>query len=79
MQKIGKLASAMQCASEHFLTYSHRRRHLLRLWLRDPENAWNTPEPLRKRSDRIFDKGLRPGLQVFPLDPVPRSVGEVKK
>ncbi|KAL2816990.1 hypothetical protein BDW59DRAFT_152907 [Aspergillus cavernicola] len=51
------------------------RRHLLRLWLRDPQNSWVTPEPLRNRSDRIFSEGFESGLQMFPVDPTPRSVG----
>lgn len=44
------------------------RRHLLRLWLRDPENAWQTPEPLQHRWDTVF-KDVTEDEQAFPLDP----------
>ncbi|GJP88587.1 hypothetical protein CBS115989_1113 [Aspergillus niger] len=45
-----------------------KERHLLRLWLRDPEYAWETPEPLRKRWDSLY-KDLEPEEQDFPLEP----------
>ncbi|PYH87314.1 putative TfdA family oxidoreductase [Aspergillus uvarum CBS 121591] len=45
-----------------------KERHLLRLWLRDPEHAWETPEPLQKRWDIVY-KDVRVEEQVFPLDP----------
>jgi hypothetical protein len=48
------------------------RRHLLRLWLRDPENAWETPTPLSSRWDRVYE-GVTPELQAFPLEPHTRS------
>ena len=48
------------------------RRHLLRLWLRDPENAWETPVPLASRWDRVYE-GVTPELQAFPLEPHTRS------
>jgi hypothetical protein len=48
------------------------RRHLLRLWLRDPENAWETPAPLASRWDRVYE-GVTPELQAFPLEPHARS------
>jgi hypothetical protein len=48
------------------------RRHLLRLWLRDPENAWETPAPLVSRWDRVYG-GVTPELQAFPLQPHTRS------
>ncbi|KAE8333800.1 hypothetical protein BDV39DRAFT_188167 [Aspergillus sergii] len=52
------------------------RRHLLRLWLRDPENAWATPDALRSRADRLYDEKYRCGPQIFPVDAIPRSVGK---
>lgn len=47
---------------------NHDRRHLLRLWLRDPENAWQTPEPLQHRWDTVF-KDVTEDEQAFPLNP----------
>ncbi|GAA5231147.1 hypothetical protein GCM10025794_31360 [Massilia kyonggiensis] len=41
---------------------------MLRLWLRDPENAWETPEPLRERWDIVYGN-VTPEEQVFPLEP----------
>jgi hypothetical protein len=52
----------------------NHRRHLLRLWLRDPENAWETPPPLASRWDRVYE-GVTPELQAFPLEPHTRSEG----
>ncbi|EMR72321.1 putative taurine catabolism dioxygenase protein [Eutypa lata UCREL1] len=49
-------------------------RHLLRLWLRDPENAWETPGPLRERFAELYD-GVTPEGQVLPVDPYIRSEG----
>lgn len=40
----------------------------MRLWLRDPEYAWETPEPLRARWDNVY-KDVLPDEQVFPLEP----------
>lgn len=48
------------------------RRHLLRLWLRDPENAWETPAQLDYRWAQVYD-GITPETQVFPLEPYIRS------
>lgn len=49
------------------------RRHLLRLWLRDPEYAWETPEPLHGRWDKVF-KDVKEEEQVFSLEPRVRSI-----
>ncbi|KAJ5188438.1 Taurine catabolism dioxygenase TauD/TfdA [Penicillium cf. griseofulvum] len=52
-----------------------KERHLLRLWLRDPENAWETPEKLQDRWDIVYDD-LPEDKQTFPLDPaLRRNVG----
>ncbi|KAJ6089771.1 hypothetical protein N7467_004987 [Penicillium canescens] len=48
------------------------RRHLLRLWLRDPEYAWITPEPLQERWQGLY-QGVTAEKEVFPLHPVIRS------
>ncbi|KAJ5091615.1 hypothetical protein NUU61_006485 [Penicillium alfredii] len=45
-----------------------KKRHLLRLWLRDPENAWETPEPLQPRWDTVY-KDVSEEEQAFPLEP----------
>jgi hypothetical protein len=44
------------------------RRHLLRLWLRDPELAWETPAVLKARWDDLY-KDVTEEEQVFPLEP----------
>lgn len=49
-----------------------RRRHLVRLWLRDPENAWETPAPHVERWKHLYDVPT-PESQVFPLEPYIRS------
>jgi hypothetical protein len=51
------------------------RRHLLRLWLRDPEYAWETPGPLRPRWDNVY-KNVNVEEQVFPFEPrIRKTVG----
>ncbi|KAJ6109402.1 hypothetical protein N7486_001637 [Penicillium sp. IBT 16267x] len=45
-----------------------KERHLLRFWLRDPGNAWKTPEPLQYRWDTVF-KNITEDEQAFPLNP----------
>ncbi|CEO58945.1 Putative Taurine catabolism dioxygenase TauD, TfdA family protein [Penicillium brasilianum] len=45
-----------------------KERHLLRLWLRDPENAWPTPERLQDRWDTLY-KNVTEEEQVFPQEP----------
>ncbi|CDM31865.1 hypothetical protein DTO013E5_1897 [Penicillium roqueforti] len=77
MQFINNLS--MIHARNSYIDDSENRRHLLRLWLRDPQNSWIMPEPLWNRSNLIFDEGFRRGQQVFPVDPVPRSVGKARK
>ncbi|TQN67358.1 Taurine hydroxylase-like protein SAT17 [Colletotrichum shisoi] len=59
-------------ARDGFVNQDEKQRHLLRLWLRGPENAWTTPEVLQKRWDQIY-KGVRPETEVFPLEPYIRS------
>ncbi|KAE8422528.1 hypothetical protein BDV36DRAFT_310890 [Aspergillus pseudocaelatus] len=75
MQFINNLS--MVHARNSYVDGPDSRRHLLRLWLRDPQNAWVTPEPMRNRADRIYDEKFRRGPQTFPVDPIPRSVGKV--
>ncbi|OWY50321.1 Clavaminate synthase-like protein [Alternaria alternata] len=59
-------------ARDGFTDKGDKKRHLLRLWLRDPENAWGTPVPLASRWDRVYE-GVTPELQAFPLEPHTRS------
>jgi len=54
---------------------SSGRRHLVRLWLRDPEYAWPTPEGLADRWRVLYD-GVKPENEVFPLEPRIRSSSE---
>ncbi|KAJ5351396.1 hypothetical protein N7452_000370 [Penicillium brevicompactum] len=49
-----------------------KQRHLLRIWLRDPENAWETPQPLQHRWDTVY-KDVAPDEQTFPLEPILRK------
>jgi len=51
------------------------RRHLVRLWLRDPEKAWKTPAILKDRWDGVY-KDVTPGKQVLPLEPYIRSASK---
>jgi predicted secreted Zn-dependent protease len=41
---------------------------LLRLWLRDPELAWETPAALKTRWDELY-KDVTEEEQVFPHEP----------
>ncbi|KAI1738278.1 TfdA family taurine catabolism dioxygenase TauD [Xylaria scruposa] len=59
-------------ARDGFTDTPEKRRHLLRLWLRDPENAWESPKVLDWRWDQLY-KNITPESQVFPLEPYIRS------
>ncbi|KAI8300586.1 Taurine hydroxylase-like protein SAT17 [Colletotrichum sp. SAR11_240] len=61
-------------ARDGFTDTQDQQRHLLRQWLRDPEYAWETPEPLKERWGQLYD-GVTPDAQVFPLEPFIRSEG----
>ncbi|OLN86551.1 hypothetical protein CCHL11_08527 [Colletotrichum chlorophyti] len=62
-----------------FVDSEEKQRHLIRLWLRDPEHAWKTPEALQERWDRVYS-GVDPEKTVFPLEPRIRNAsrGEFK-
>lgn len=47
----------------------------MRLWLRDEEHAWETPEALKYKWDRLY-KGVTAENQVFPLEPQIRSASK---
>ncbi|KAK7923982.1 hypothetical protein PG985_006036 [Apiospora marii] len=72
MQYVNNLA--VFHARDGFTDSFEQERHLLRLWLRDPENAWETPEVLRPRWAQLYE-GITPESQVFPLEPYIRSAG----
>ncbi|TLD25728.1 Clavaminate synthase-like protein [Venturia nashicola] len=59
-------------ARDGFKDTAEQQRHLVRLWLRDPEHGWEMPEPLRSRWDEVY-AGVTPEKQVFPLEPGIRS------
>ncbi|KAJ3962407.1 hypothetical protein N0V92_000884 [Colletotrichum tropicale] len=65
-------------ARDGFTDTQEQQRHLLRQWLRDPEYAWETPEPLKERWGQLYD-GVTPEAQVFPLEPFIRSEGNKSK
>ncbi|PNH38721.1 hypothetical protein VD0004_g8132 [Verticillium dahliae] len=70
MQYVNNLA--VFHARDGFTDTPEKQRHLVRLWLRDPEKAWATPGDLRERWRQLYD-GLDPDTQVFPLEPYIRS------
>ncbi|CAK3972351.1 Taurine hydroxylase SAT17 [Lecanosticta acicola] len=59
-------------ARDAFTDTPEQQRHLIRLWLRDPENAWKTPAALEARWDHVYS-GVEPEKSVFPLEPRIRS------
>ncbi|KAI1097553.1 Clavaminate synthase-like protein [Jackrogersella minutella] len=59
-------------ARDGFTNTGEKQRHLLRLWLRDPENAWATPEPLKGRWTQLYE-GWTPETEVLPLEPYIRT------
>ncbi|KAI0008230.1 Clavaminate synthase-like protein [Xylariaceae sp. FL0662B] len=59
-------------ARDGFTNTKEKQRHLLRLWLRDPENAWEIPEPLKPRWAELYDN-VTPESEVLPLEPFIRS------
>jgi len=64
-------------ARDGFQDTPEQQRHLLRLWLRDPENAWPTPLALSERWAGLYE-GVKPENEVFPLEPRIRSSSEGK-
>ncbi|OQD63625.1 hypothetical protein PENPOL_c009G02943 [Penicillium polonicum] len=55
-----------------FTDSDKKQRHLLRLWLRDPEHEWTKPKDLQERFDRVY-AGVTVGSSVFPLEATIRS------
>ncbi|KAK0615557.1 hypothetical protein B0T17DRAFT_538472 [Bombardia bombarda] len=58
-----------------FKDSAEKQRHLVRLWLRDPELAWKTPDALQERWDRVY-KDVTAERSVFPLEAKIRSAGK---
>lgn len=54
-------------ARDGFTDTPEQRRHLLRLWLRDPEYAYPTPACLKARYTALYE-GITPEAQVLPLE-----------
>lgn len=59
-------------ARDGFTNTEEKQRHLLRLWLRDPDNAWETPSVLAERWEKVYGNSQAEN-QVFPLEPYIRS------
>ncbi|KAF4471165.1 family oxidoreductase [Fusarium albosuccineum] len=59
-------------ARDGFTDSETQQRHLLRLWLRDPKNAWETPAPLKERWAELYE-GVTAESEVFPSEPYIRS------
>ncbi|EME86378.1 uncharacterized protein MYCFIDRAFT_89106 [Pseudocercospora fijiensis CIRAD86] len=59
-------------ARDAFKDTPEQQRHLIRLWLRDPEHAWPTPAALQGRWDHVYGN-VTPENSIFPLEPRIRS------
>lgn len=59
-------------ARDGFTNSAEKQRHLVRLWLRDPEEAWAIPGPLKGRWDRVYGD-VTEERQVFPIEPYIRG------
>jgi alpha-ketoglutarate-dependent taurine dioxygenase len=59
-------------ARDGFRNTMEQQRHLVRLWLRDEELAWELPRELHGRMAKVFE-GVTEEGQVFPLEPFVRS------
>ncbi|KAL1901116.1 hypothetical protein Sste5346_002183 [Sporothrix stenoceras] len=58
-----------------FTDSPEKQRHLVRLWLRDPMNAWPTAAALKDRWNQLYG-GVTPENSVFPLVPTVRSASK---
>ncbi|KAJ5738630.1 hypothetical protein N7493_001785 [Penicillium malachiteum] len=74
MQFVNNLS--MLHARKSYKDGPHQRRHLLRLWLHDPQNAWEIPDALRSKWDKLYAETASHGWQIFPLEPEMRSAGK---
>ncbi|KAG9598997.1 hypothetical protein KCU77_g431, partial [Aureobasidium melanogenum] len=55
-----------------FTDSKYKQRHLLRLWLRDPEFEWTKNQELKERFDRVYHN-VTVEKAIFPLEPTIRS------
>ncbi|KAI5855093.1 Clavaminate synthase-like protein [Durotheca rogersii] len=69
---------ALLHARDGFTDTPEKTRHLLRLWLRDPEYAWLIPQAWEYRWEQLYG-GVTPEKQVLPLEPFIRSAGNKAK
>ncbi|KAF9889373.1 hypothetical protein FE257_007483 [Aspergillus nanangensis] len=67
MQFINNLS--MLHARKGYMDGPQQKRHLLRLWLKDPDNAWPTPKQLQQKWDSIYSPDTSKGPRVFPPYP----------
>lgn len=58
-------------ARDSFRDSPEKTRHLIRLWLRNDELAWKTPEPLQPNWRKLYS--VSPDQQRFPLQPEVRK------
>ncbi|KAF8890087.1 hypothetical protein BD779DRAFT_1469417 [Infundibulicybe gibba] len=63
-------------ARDGFKDSEKQTRHLLRLWLRSEELAWETPQALKPLWDKTY--AAPPDEQTFALDPVVRTAAQRK-
>ncbi|KAF2011643.1 Clavaminate synthase-like protein [Aaosphaeria arxii CBS 175.79] len=59
-------------ARDGFTNTADKQRHLVRLWLRDEEFAWETPAQIQNRWDGVY-KDVAEENSIFPLEPYIRS------
>jgi hypothetical protein len=67
--------SIMHARSAYGKKNGRSTRHLLRMFLRDPENAWEKPKAWSKKFDDPFTPGRRQELPVVDLDPHRKTSG----
>ncbi|QKX63827.1 uncharacterized protein TRUGW13939_10998 [Talaromyces rugulosus] len=64
-------------ARDGFVDTAETQRHLVRLWLRDEENAWPTPTRLNELWTRVYE-GVDAENQYFPTEPRIRTSSDGK-
>jgi hypothetical protein len=64
-------------ARDGFVDTAETQRHLVRLWLRDEENAWPTPTRLNELWTRVYE-GVNAENQYFPTEPRIRTSSDGK-
>jgi hypothetical protein len=64
---------ACQHARNAFVDNPSQRRHIIRLWLRNEELAWPTPEPLKKTWEEKYGDSERRKIATWNVYPDIRS------